>query len=93
MQGSHQIMTPLQFTADDKMGSTTTNADGTYSIQGRTSALLTIKPELHFKHSCGHITTHCYKIKIPQAYVTSGSSPSKTYEAAPIQLETVKSNC
>ncbi|KAI6238985.1 Ttr-18 [Aphelenchoides fujianensis] len=92
------------FTPDDQMARGVTNGDGSFNIAGHKSELLAVRPDLKIYHrfmqlcvhsdsSSGHIFTKCHKIRVPADFVSSGKSPSKTYDVGTIALEAVKNNC
>ncbi|KAI6226130.1 Ttr-18 [Aphelenchoides fujianensis] len=82
------------FTPDDQMARGVTNGDGSFNIAGHKSELLAVRPDLKIYHpSIGHIFTKCHKIRVPADFVSSGKSPSKTFDVGTIALEAVKNNC
>ncbi|KAI6206369.1 Ttr-18 [Aphelenchoides besseyi] len=81
------------FTPDDQMARGVTSGDGSFQIAGHKSELLAVRPDLKIYHKCGHIFTKCHKIRVPSDFVSSGKSPSKTYDVGSINLDGVNNNC
>ncbi|CAI5454185.1 unnamed protein product [Caenorhabditis angaria] len=75
--------------SDDLMDSGTTDANGQFHLSGWTKEYTTIDPKLNIYHDCNDGIKPCQRkfgIKIPDAYVSHGKNPSKTYDAGTIQL-------
>jgi len=81
-----------RFDPDDPMGNVVVNSDGSYHIAGFTESISTIDPEVHIKFNCGKFFRQCYKFKVPKEYITKGASPTKTFNAGTIELQTLKTS-
>ncbi|KAI6242225.1 Ttr-18 [Aphelenchoides fujianensis] len=81
------------FTPDDQMASGVSNGDGSFNIAGHKSEIGSMRPDLKIWHKCGHIFTKCHKIRVPSDFVSSGKSPSKTFDIGSLNLESAKANC
>ncbi|PAV88141.1 hypothetical protein WR25_17752 [Diploscapter pachys] len=74
---------------DDVMGSGKTDSDGNYVISGTNKEITGIEPYLAIYHDCNDGIKPCqrtFRIGIPSSYVTSGSSPKKTFDAGQLEL-------
>ncbi|GMS88904.1 hypothetical protein PENTCL1PPCAC_11079 [Pristionchus entomophagus] len=74
---------------DDLMDEGQTDAQGRFSLSGTTDEVLTIDPKVNIYHDCDDGIMPCQRritIFVPSSYVSSGKSPSKTYNAGNIEL-------
>ncbi|CAB01580.1 Transthyretin-like family protein [Caenorhabditis elegans] len=73
---------------DSKLGSTTTSSDGTFSVSGTYTDILTLDPKVNIYHSCNY-NGPCSKkvtINIPDYAVASGSSSTDNYDIGTLNL-------
>ncbi|KAL4002355.1 Transthyretin-like family protein [Acanthocheilonema viteae] len=74
---------------DDLLAQGKTNSEGHFELKGYTSEITTIDPKLNVYHDCEDELTPCQRkitIYIPDAYISSGKTPKKIYDAGTIQL-------
>jgi hypothetical protein len=81
------------FTPDDKIAAVISQIDGAFDISGHRSEVGTMRPDVKIYHKCGHIFEKCHKVRVPESYVTVGSSAKSAYDMGTISLENAKSNC
>ncbi|CAD5231647.1 unnamed protein product [Bursaphelenchus xylophilus] len=78
------------FTLDDKMGETKSDAQGFFHVTGKSNEVTRLTPKMNIYHKCGKLLPICYtkfSIGIPKNYLTSGSTPKKTYDAGTFNLD------
>ncbi|WKX94966.1 hypothetical protein Q1695_011875 [Nippostrongylus brasiliensis] len=75
-------------TLDAKLGETTTDSNGQFTISGSIRDITSADPKVNIYHKCNY-NGLCYKkvsILIPQSYITYGSQAQSTYDIGTIVL-------
>ncbi|CAA99910.1 Transthyretin-like family protein [Caenorhabditis elegans] len=75
-------------TFDVLLEEATSDANGQFRLSGSKTEISTIDPKLNIYHKCNY-NGLCYKkigITIPDNYVSSGKTPSKTYDIGTLNL-------
>lgn len=75
---------------DDQLDSTYTKSDGSFFLSGDTMELTNIDPEIRIFHDCNMHIKLCKRkwlIKVPDKYISSGKSPTKTMDLGILNLE------
>ncbi|CAJ0941760.1 unnamed protein product, partial [Mesorhabditis belari] len=75
--------------SDDFLGSTKTDFKGEFIVSGHTAEITTIDPKINIYHDCNDGAKPCqrkFTIGIPDKYVSSGKTPTKTYNAGILEL-------
>ncbi|CAJ0962191.1 unnamed protein product, partial [Mesorhabditis belari] len=74
---------------DDLLGSSKSDADGSYAASGHAREILSIDPKINIYHDCNDGTKPCqrkFHIKIPKDYISSGKTPEKVFDAGTLEL-------
>ncbi|CAD6189441.1 unnamed protein product [Caenorhabditis auriculariae] len=65
-----------------------TDADGTFTIEGKKTEVTSIDPKINIYHRCNYDGI-CFKkitIVIPEAFVTNGETPAKVFDIGELNL-------
>ncbi|KAI6204794.1 Transthyretin-like family-containing protein [Aphelenchoides besseyi] len=74
---------------DDHLATTRTDKDGYFELSGSAHEFTTLDPKLNIYHDCHDKLMPCqrkFSIMIPDGYISSGSKPSKLYDAGTMEL-------
>uniref|UniRef100_A0A1I7YS54 Transthyretin-like family protein n=1 Tax=Steinernema glaseri TaxID=37863 RepID=A0A1I7YS54_9BILA len=77
---------------DDLLEEGHTDAEGRFRLAGHTSELTTIDPILKIYHDCDDGIMPCQRkvsFIIPDAYVSSGATPSKVFDIGTVNMQIV----
>ncbi|PAV58228.1 hypothetical protein WR25_16478 [Diploscapter pachys] len=78
------IETPL----DTLLSEGTTDADGTFTLQGVKTEVTTIDPKVNVYHKCNYngICYRKFSLTVPDNFITDGATPNKTFDIGVINL-------
>uniref|UniRef100_A0A0N5B9V3 Transthyretin-like family protein n=1 Tax=Strongyloides papillosus TaxID=174720 RepID=A0A0N5B9V3_STREA len=74
---------------DDLIADTKSNMSGEFTVQGSHREITSIDPKVVIFHNCNEVIGICSRkitLKIPDSYITSGSTPSKIYDIGTLEL-------
>uniref|UniRef100_A0AC34R4Q9 Transthyretin-like family protein n=2 Tax=Panagrolaimus sp. JU765 TaxID=591449 RepID=A0AC34R4Q9_9BILA len=74
---------------DDLMDEGVTDSQGRFELRGHETEITTIDPKLNVYHDCNDENVPCLKkfsIVIPDAFITEGESPLKTFDVGVLNL-------
>ncbi|CAD5214361.1 unnamed protein product [Bursaphelenchus xylophilus] len=79
------------FTFDDLMGKATTDASGTFRVEGTANEVTNIQPKVNIYHRCNYspLIPTCYQkfaIRVPTNYITKGPRAAKTFDLGTLNL-------
>ncbi|CEF69112.1 Transthyretin-like family-containing protein [Strongyloides ratti] len=74
---------------DDLIAETKSDMNGDFKVQGSHREITSIDPKVVLFHNCNEFIAICSRkitLKIPDSYITSGSTPSRIYDIGTLEL-------